>query len=285
MQCRPIYFLIIITLFSFSCKKENPINVEKQPVTKKESNRISIEGFQSILDSARVKGTILIYNAIDNKYYSNDFKWAEKGFLPASTFKIPHSIIAIENNIVKNDSTILKWDGAKRDSKKWEQDLTLKKAFELSCVPCYQKIAKKIGVKKMKQFVDSLEYGKMVIDSTSIDSFWLKGNSTISPFEQIDFLKKLYFDKLPISKQTTNILKRIMFIENNDQYALSGKTGLSNSNGKRNGWFVGYIQTGHKVFFFATNVEPTKDNSSYEYFINQRKEVTIKALQNIKAIN
>ena len=49
--------------------------------------------FGNILDSLKVKGSILIYDVKNKTYYSNDLNWAKTGIIPASTFKIPNSII------------------------------------------------------------------------------------------------------------------------------------------------------------------------------------------------
>ena len=37
-------------------------------------------------------------------------------------------------------------------------------------------------------------------------------------------------------------MKRMMIIDESDNYVVSGKTGWSYSNEKDNGWFVGYIE-------------------------------------------
>jgi len=44
--------------------------------------------------------------------------------LPASTFKIPHALIALDTGVV-SDSTTMKWDGTKQDFPVWERDHTL----------------------------------------------------------------------------------------------------------------------------------------------------------------
>ena len=202
------WFPIIILLLTVSCtdKKTTSDKVEKQEKIEK----ITEPEFQTIIDSSNVKGSILIYDFTENKYYSNNFEWASKGRLPASTFKIPNSIIALETNVVKDDSTLLKWDGKNRRLKNWEQDLTLKEAFHFSCVPCYQEIAQKIGVKKMNEYLSKLDFGDMQVDSTNIDVFWLEGESKINQFQQIDFLKRFYKSELPISELPENIMKKMI---------------------------------------------------------------------------
>lgn len=273
------WYPIIILSLAISCtdKKTTSDKVEKQEKTEK----ITESEFQTIIDSSNVEGSILIYDFTENKYYSNNFEWANKGRLPASTFKIPNSIIALETNVVKDDSTFLKWDGKKRRLKNWEQDLTLKEAFHFSCVPCYQEIAQKIGVKRMNEYLSKLAFGDMRVDSININVFWLEGESKINQFQQIDFLKRFYKSELPISEITENIMKKMMVIDDNKENKLSGKTGWSIRNGNNNGWFVGYLETASKTYFFATNIEPKKD-SDIDQFLTARKEITNRALEIIE---
>lgn len=246
-----------------------------QSVTESE---IIVPEFQTIIDSANVEGAILIYDFKGGKYYSNDFEWSKKGNLPASTFKIANSIIALETGIVENDSTLFKWNGEARNLKNWEQDLIFRDAFHFSCVPCYQEVARKIGVNKMIEYLDKLEYGNIIVNSTNIDMFWLEGESHINLFQQIDFLMRFYQSELSISTRTEGIMKRMMVIEKNDEFKLSGKTGWSIRNGNNNGWFVGYVESQSKTYFFATNVEP-KEQFDMDMFPMIRKNVTYKAFE------
>jgi beta-lactamase class D len=257
------------------------LNAQGQ-IKDKKTREIGKPEFGKILDSLKVKGAILIYDIKNKTYYSNDFSWAKMGIIPASTFKIPNSIIALETGVVKNDSAIFKWNGEKLKFKKWEEDLTFKKAFQVSCVPCYQEVARKIGVKRMKAYLKKLNYPGMVFDTLTIDNFWLQGKSKISQMQQIDFLERLYFSKLPVSKRTENIMKDIMLIEKTKSYTLNGKTGWGMRNEINNGWLVGYLETNNSVYFFATNVE--KEETNMDEFPIIRLNSTKEAFRKLKLI-
>lgn len=259
------------------------INLNSNSQSKDSKVEVVVSEFGKILDSLKINGSILIFDLEKNTYYSNDFIWAKAGHLPASTFKIPNSIIALETGVVKNDSVVFKWNGEKRSQKTWEQDLTFKKAFQVSCVPCYQEIARKIGLKRMKSYLKKLNYNKMVFDAKTIDNFWLEGESKISQTQQIDFLKKIYFSELPISERTEAIMKNIMEIEKTDEYVLSGKTGWGFNNKIDNGWIVGYIEKDKKVYFFATNIEP-KETFDMDNFRTARINSTIEAFRKLKIL-
>ena len=119
--------------------------------TGKEPGQMLIEvvDFQDILDSAALTGTILIYDFQDSLHYSNNFENWQEGTTPASTFKIPNSIIALESGVIDSVNHIFKWNGVPRRISSWERDMNFTQAFHLSCVPCYQEIARKVGTAKM----------------------------------------------------------------------------------------------------------------------------------------
>lgn len=124
----------------------------------------------------------------------------------------------------------------------------------------------------------------MVFDSNTIDKFWLEGNSKISPYEQIDFLKRLYFKEIPISVNTSTIITRMLILDKNTQFTLSGKTGWSIRGGNNNGWFVGYVETENGVSFFATNVNPGTE-FKMDFFPVIRKQITMAALKKVNVIH
>lgn len=269
----------ILALLSLSCTSNKK---EASPETT-QTKQTHKPAFKTILDSAEVVGSILIYDLNENHFYSNDFNWANRGRLPASTFKIPNSIIALETGVITSDSTIFKWNGQKRDMAIWEQDLTLKQAFHYSCVPCYQEIARKVGVDRMNKFLDTLSYKNMVVTEDMLDVFWLEGDSKISQFQQIDFLKRFYESNLSISERTEDIMKKMIIIEETEEYILRGKTGWSLRKENNHGWFVGYIESKKSVNFFATNIEPIEPYDKTR-FAQIRKEVTYSALKEMNLL-
>lgn len=265
---------LLLALLIFSCESPDPKS-DKFGLKEKD-NKVVVPDFKAIMDSSGLKGSLLIFDGTN--FYSNDFDWAKKGHLPASTYKIPNSIIALELGIMENDSTISEWDGEKRFMKSWERDLVFRDAFHLSCVPCYQKIAREVGTKRMKDWVGRLKYGNMDITDENIDFFWLEGKSRISQFEQIEFLKSFNEKRLPVSDKAYGIMRRMMIIEQNDLFTLRGKTGWSVANNKDNCWFVGWVETSKGVYYFATNVEPG-ENTNIDDLFTLRKDITYEAME------
>ncbi len=234
--------------------------------------------FAAILDSANVSGAILVWDFYGATYYSNDFKHCKKGYLPASTFKIANSIIGLETGLIQDENTMFYWDGEPRKLDIWNQDLNFHDAFHASCVPCYQELARNIGADKMNEYLNKLNYGKMKVDSTNIDKFWLEGESRITQFEQVDFLQRFWDYDLGISDSTTNIMKQLMIIEQFEYETLRGKTGWVMRDGNNTGWFVGYHEDEEGVIFFATNIQPN-EGFNMDKFAEVRKEITKKAIK------
>lgn len=265
-------FLLLIALLSCKAKK-NQIHPERN-VTR---------DLQAILDNANVRGSIIISDKNQETYYTNSIQEAANSSIPASTFKIPNSIIGLETGVI-NEETIFKWNGEERAFSIWEKDLTLKEAFQKSCVPCYQELAREIGVNRMNTYLSKLEFGQMDVNENNIDNFWLIGESKISPFQQIHFLRKLYKKELDISKSTSQIIKNILIIDQKPSYTLSGKTGLGIDDSGNTGWFVGYIEKEEKVYYFATKIHQKDQNMPRAKFSSLRKDLTMNALKYLEII-
>lgn len=227
---------------------------------------------ENIFKNKQVDGTIVIESLNTKKISIYNDKRAEKLYSPASTFKIPNTLIALNEGVVTKDSVIV-WDKKIREYESWNKDQTLLTAFKSSCVWCYQEFASKIGVEKYKKYLKELNYGNKKIGD-EITRFWLDESLKITVFEQLSFLKRLYKNELPFKLEDMNTLKEIMIDEENEDYIIRAKTGWEG----KYGWYVGYVETKDDVWFFAMNIDTkTKDD------LPKRKAITLEALK-IKGI-
>lgn len=242
--------------------------------------------FKKYFDEYNLTGTFVLFDTNDKKYIRYNPQRAKQPRIPASTFKIANSLIGLETGLIPGENYVFKWDGKPRLLKDWEKDFDLKGAFQASCVPCYQGLARKIGAERMRKYLNKLNYGNKNI-SGGIDQFWLTGGLRISPDEEVNFLRELYAEKLPISKRSQQIVKKIMLREEKPTYKIYGKTGwqtddLSGSGGKYSiGWYVGFLEQNDNVYFFALNVETDNTQKS---FAAARMEITNKILKNLKLL-
>ncbi|MDR1976085.1 MAG: class D beta-lactamase [Campylobacteraceae bacterium] len=242
-----------------------------------------VSGLKDVFDKFKIDGSFLIYNQNKNIYMGYNLERCKIHFRPASTFKIPNTLIAFESGIATPE-TVFKWNGEKRSFSSWEKDMTIVEAFKASAVPVYQEIARRIGAEKMKYYTQLFNYGNMDINSENIDKFWLEGNSTITQYQQIYFLQKLYNLELPIKEEYMKQVKAMMQYEVGKNYIISGKTGWANSQKESIAWFVGYVETNDNVYFFATNVVPN-ESTNMETFGQVRIELTKDILNKLKIIS
>jgi beta-lactamase class D len=204
------------------------------------------------LEAARVTGTIALYDSQDSTLSCSDLKKCQEAVIPASTFKIPHSMIALETGVVEGPDTILPWDKKQYWVEAWNRDLSFRDAFRLSCVPCYRAIARKVGDQREREWLEKLDYGNHDT-SGGVDKFWLWGNLRISPLEQVDFLRRFDGDKLPIAPRTADLVRDIMTLDVTENYVLRGKTGSTSppEEPRELNWFVGWLERGERRVFFA----------------------------------
>ena len=227
------------------------------------------------------EGTFAAYKVDNYLMIASDKVRSGEGKLPASTFKIPNSLIALETGVVQDpDKDVFKWDGVKRDIEAWNKDHTLRSAIAVSAVPVYQEIARRIGQERMQKYVDLFEYGNRDIGG-GIDQFWLTGNLRIDPVQQIDFVDRLRRGVLPVSKRAQELVRDILPVTKVGDATIRAKSGLLGAEiGKPSlGWLVGWAEKGSSTTVFAMNMD-CKEPSH----IPARMTVTQQCLADIVAI-
>ncbi len=202
-------------------------------------------------------GTFVGYKTEDYLIIASDTERSGEAKLPASTFKIPNSLIALETGVVGDpDKDVFKWDGVTRSIEGWNRDHTLRSAIAASAVPVYQEIARRIGAERMQKYLDLLEYGNRDIGG-GIDQFWLTGNLRIDPVQQIDFVDRLRRGVLPVSKRSQDLVRDILPVTKSGDAIIRAKTGLLGAEiGKPSlGWVVGWAEKGGANTVFALNLD------------------------------
>src|SRR3990172_9040931 len=243
--------------------------------------RVNAQDLKKYFDEYNVIGSFVVYDLSKDSYFYYDSARCYEQFIPASTFKIPNSIIGLETGVIKDENFVILWDSVVRQIEAWNHDMDLKTAIKVSCVPYYQELARRVGEVKMQEMVNKLKYGNMNI-SGGLDRFWLTGELRISQAEQIDFLKRLYKEELPVSKRSMDITKNIMLLEDNHVYKLRAKTGWCDTKDSISiGWFVGWIEKDGNAYIFAVNIE---SSNPQENFASARKEITMKILKELGII-
>jgi len=204
-----------------------------------------------------ITGTFVLYDTKTKQYKFHDKSRANKRYLPASTFKILNSLIALETKVIRDENEIIKWDSIDKGWIKWNQDHTLKSAISVSCVWCYQDLARRIGKKQMQKYINEVGYGNKLMGAKE-DNFWLVGDLKISAIEQVKFLEKLINNKLPFKVKNQEIVKEIMITDSNEKYVMHSKTGWGTMLNPQIGWLVGYVERDENTWIFALNIDIIK---------------------------
>lgn len=193
-----------------------------------------------------------------------------KRLAPASTFKVPHALIALEAGVLSGVEEVRRWDGTKHSIEAWNQDQTLDTAMRRSALWFFQGTAKQIGRERMEDWLKRLRYGSTNA-SGDITRFWIDGTLRITPEEQLDFMARLYRNELPVSERSREIAKRTLkhgpdTVANTrsgvslygpwkDGAVLSAKTGWTHVKGEGDvTWLIGHIRAAQGEYVFVSSV-------------------------------
>jgi beta-lactamase class D len=208
----------------------------------------------ALFEHAGVNGAFVVYDVAAQRLIGHDRTRAETRFVPASTFKVPHSLIGLSVGAVRSVDEVLPYGGRPQPFKAWEKDMGLREAIALSNVPIYQSLARRIGLARMKEALSRLDFGNGQVGA-SVDTFWLKGPLKISAVEQTRFLAKLAQGTLPFPPPVQESVRDIVRIEQRGDWVLYGKTGWENAPDQGVGWWVGWVQKGDRIYAFALNMD------------------------------
>ena len=199
-------------------------------------------------------GTMVISSVGSGETFIHNDLRANHQFTVASTFKILNTLISLEEEVISGKDDVFKWDGHMYSISNWNCDQTLESAFKVSCVWCYQDLARRVGVEKYQSYLQKISYGELQ-EPFDGETFWLDGSLKISAMEQVEFLKKVYLRTLPFSPSSYETLRQIMLAEQTAAFSIRAKTGLASSAKPKIGWYIGYVETSTDVWVFATNID------------------------------
>lgn len=216
--------------------------------------------------TVHISGVIAVCSYPEAVCQTSDETRAQQRFIPASTFKIPHLLIALDSGVTPDTNKTFKWDGTPQPLKGWERDHTYRGLLLDSVVPVFQGFARQIGETRERAYLQKFHYGNADVGG-GIDRFWLDGALRISAAEQIAFLYQLYNNQIEAKPEFQWRTKDAMLIEATDTYVLRGKTGYSlgmPGTGDRSkpgvGWWVGWIEAGTHTHVFAANFDINDEN-------------------------
>lgn len=228
------------------------------------------------LFSAAAKHAVFVtYDGKNFKSYGNDLMRAEQAYIPASTFKMLNALIGLQHHQATM-TEIFKWDGEKRAFPAWEKDMTLAQAMQVSAVPVYQQLARRIGLELMQKEVSRVGFGNQNIGQ-QVDNFWLVGPLKITPIQEAKFVYALATEQLPFNKSVQKQVKEMLLIEQRGDVKLYAKSGWGMDVNPQVGWYSGWVeQPNGKVTSFILNLEMQNGDE-----VSERKQLTLDVLDKL----
>lgn len=217
--------------------------------------------WRDVFTGAGTRGVFALHRVGAPTILVSDSGRAARSYLPASTFKVPNSLIALEMGIVQDERHWFPMTWEPTEIEAWNRDHTFESALRHSVVPIYQIVARAVGEDRYEDWLARLVYGNED-PGGGIDHFWLDGDLRTSALDQIDFLSRLSTGSLPLSRRSQDIVRRMLLQEDAACYALFGKTGLVGVAARREiapedrvGWFVGWVERDTATWAFALNLD------------------------------
>lgn len=227
--------------------------------------------FQAV-DSAVV---FVTYDGEKLQRFGNDLQRAETAYIPASTFKMLNALIGLQQH--KTTTTeVFVWDGKAHTLKSWERDMTLAEVMQVSAVPVYQTLARRIGLPLMQKELHRVGYGNAQI-GTQVDRFWLDGPLKITPQQEAEFAYRLATQTLPFDVHVQQEVKEMLYVERRGVAKLYAKSGWGADVKSQVGWYVGWVeQPNGKILAFALNMHIQNEQQ-----LVMRKQLTLDALDKL----
>ncbi|WP_043633094.1 class D beta-lactamase [Nonomuraea candida] len=219
------------------------------------------DDLRAVFDTAGVRGTFALLDVTSRKTTVVDRRRAGTPMVPASSFKVPHALVALETGAVKSPDEVIPWDGTPQPFPEWEQDMSMREAVRVSNAAAFQVIARRVGLQRERQWLHRLGYGNRQV-GTVVDRFWLDGPLKISAVEQAGFMRRLAAGRLPASREHQRTVRDLILQEKKDGYALYAKSGWQNAPGTGTGWWAGWVERGGRVYAFALNMDIAKDGDA-----------------------
>lgn len=196
-------------------------------------------------------------------------------YAPASTFKIPISLMGFDAGILTSpsDPEMPFREGYVDWREAWKQPTDPARWMRESVVWYSQQVTSNLGLERFNGYVEAFDYGNRDISGDSgkgngLTDAWLSSSLAISPAEQVAFLQRMLAGDLPISEAAVeNTAAILSYGMRPGGWHVYGKTGSGLPRDAQGsliwsrpfGWFVGWAERdGRKVVFARLTQESEK---------------------------
>ena len=265
---------VLLSACHSNVKMSHPVEINEN-MMKDHSQTSRIQEIPLLFNEAQTQAVFVIYDGVQLQSYGNDLTRAQMDYVPASTFKMLNALIGLKHKKT-NVNEVFKWQGEKRFLKAWEKDMTLAEAMQVSAVPVYQELARRIGHDLMQKEVKRVGFGNTDIGH-QVDNFWLVGPLKITPEQEVKFAYQLATKSLPFDAAVQQQVKEMLYIERRGDAKLYAKSGWASDVSPQVGWYTGWVeQPNSKITAFVLNMEMKEGGDPAE-----RKQLTLDVLDKL----
>jgi beta-lactamase class D len=215
----------------------------------------------------------LLADASTNKVVRREGELCNRRFTPASTFKIPLSLMGFDSGFLTDERlpALPYREGSAVQDPAWKTTVDPTYWIQNSVVWYSQQITSWLGKERLQRYVTRFSYGNQDLTGNpglndGLTQAWLSSSLRISPLEQAAFLEKLLARQLPVSARAYEMTRRLLYVgELPNGWSVRGKTGTGyqmKDDGtpdltRQIGWFVGWASKGKRdiVFVYAVGDE------------------------------
>lgn len=210
-----------------------------------------------------INGCAVIFSPQDNQYFFYNRDICTQRASPYSTFKVVSTLIGLHNGIIANETSVMNYNGTQYPVDDWNHNLSLKDAFQSSCIWYFRQIIDIAGQDEVQKELANLLYGNCDISEWNgnntnsikeLNGFWLNSSLKISALEQVQVLSQIFEGQNMYDTVHINILQNIMLVDASETKKIYGKTG-SGSDGEA--WFIGFSEENNQRIYFAIYLNDT----------------------------
>ena len=221
-------------------------------------------------DASAATTCTLVIDAATNATLIRVGDRCDERLTPASTFKIPLSLIGFDSGILVDadrpawpyKQEYQAWNDA------WKQTTTPRTWLRDSVVWYSQVLTRTLGAARFQEYIDKLAYANRDLSgepgrNDGLTTAWLSSSLRISATEQVEFVRRMIRRQLPVSRAAIDRTMALMPVAVTGGWRVSGKTGTgfvrradgTNDPDRQVGWFVGWATREGRTVVFARLLE------------------------------
>lgn len=184
---------------------------------------------------------------------------------PASTFKIPLSLMGYDAGFLKDEQTPeLPFRPGYPDWRpSWRSATAPAKWMSESVVWYSQQITKSLGMPRFAAYTRRFDYGNADVAGDAghdgLTASWLGSSLRISALGQLSFLGKVVNRQLGVSAHAYAMTAQLtQWRQSPEGWRINGKTGT----GDGYGWYVGWASKGARTYVFARLIQKEKTDAA-----------------------